>query len=71
MPDTYAIPERLARIRAAGVPLSQADEARVGASVAASLAALDKAVAGSLFDTEPLQFERTLIELSGRKDTTR
>ena len=39
-------------------------------SVAGSLKALDQAVKGSLFDTEPLQFERVLREASGPAQAT-
>ena len=65
MPD-YRIAERLAQMRAAGVAVSKADEERIGASVAASLHALDQAVKGSLFDTEPLQFERVLRDAAAQ-----
>ena len=58
------IPRRVALPREAGVPMAAADEARVGESVAASLAALDAAVAGSLFDTEPQTFDVTLRKLA-------
>ncbi|HEX4892605.1 MAG TPA: hypothetical protein VFV47_04905 [Hyphomicrobiaceae bacterium] len=69
MSDKPTIAERLAIVRATGVPLSKADEERISASVAGSLKALDAAVPGSLFDTEPLHFERVMRELSegGRK----
>ena len=60
MPDRYEIERRLALVRAAGVPVSKADEERIDASVSASLEALDQAVTGSLFDTEPAHFERAL-----------
>lgn len=60
MTDRYEIERRLAMVRAAGVAVSRADEERIAASVAASLKALDQAVTGSLFDTEPAHFGRTL-----------
>jgi hypothetical protein len=64
MSDKFTIAERLAQMRAAGVPLSRADEERIGASIAGSLKALDAAVPGSLFDTEPLHFERVMRQLA-------
>ena len=61
MSDEYEMQHRLVLVRAAGVPVSKADEERVGASVVASLKALDEAAGGSLFDTEPAHFERALL----------
>lgn len=57
--------ERLALLRLTGVPLSAADEKRVGDSIAASLVSLDKAVKGSLFDTEPQTFDVVMRRLAG------
>jgi hypothetical protein len=58
---------RLMLARESGVPISAADEARITASVQASLDALASAVPGSLFDTEPAHFDRLLKEKSGRR----
>ena len=63
-PDKTTIAERLAMLRAVGVPVSQADEDRIAASVRGSLEALDAAVKGSLMDTEPQHFDRVLRELA-------
>lgn len=71
MQKTSSIAERIAIMRATGVSLSRADEERIAQSVASGLDALDKAVPGSLFDTEPLHFERALLRGSGRKDLAR
>lgn len=56
--------ERWALLRMTGVPVSAADEKRVGDSISASLTALDRAVQGSLFDTEPQTFDVTLRRLA-------
>lgn len=40
--------------------MNAADDKRVGDSVRASLMALDAVASGSMFDTEPLHFERAL-----------
>ncbi len=66
--DKTMIAERLAMLRAAGVPVSKADEQRIAASVKGSLNALRTAVPGSMFDTEPLQFERMLRDKAQRSD---
>jgi len=58
---------RLMLARSSGVPISAADEARITASVQASLEALARAVPGTLFDTEPAHFDRMLKEKSGRR----
>ena len=63
-PEDPNLKERLALLRATGVPISHADEKRVGDSVAASLKSLDRAVTGSLFDTEPQTFDVTLRKLA-------
>ena len=55
---------RIELLRASGVPVSPADEKRVADSVRASVAALDAAVQGSLFDTEPQTFDVTLARLA-------
>lgn len=59
--------ERLALVKATGLPMNAADDKRVADSVRASLTALDTIAGGSMFDTEPLQFERALKALA-RKD---
>ncbi len=56
--------ERLALVRAAGVSVSEADGKRVSQSVRVSLAALQAAVTGTLFDTEPQTFDVTLRKLA-------
>lgn len=58
---------RLTLARESGVPISAADEARITASVQASLEALASAVSGSLFDTEPAHFDRMLKSKAGDK----
>jgi hypothetical protein len=63
--DSAVVEERLALLRRSGVPLTTADEKRVGDSVAASLQALASAVDGSLFDTEPQSFDTTMRKLAG------
>ena len=55
--STPGIAERVELVRKSGVPMSNADDKRVADSIAASLVALDKAVNGSLFDTEPQTFD--------------
>lgn len=57
---------RLELARESGVPISAADEARITASVQASLDALARAIPGSLFDTEPAHFDRLLKAKAGR-----
>ena len=57
MSSTPCIAERIELVRKSGVPMSGADDRRVADSIAASLDALDKAVNGSLFDTEPQTFD--------------
>jgi len=59
--------ERLQLLRSAGVAVSEADAGRVLQSVPASLAALDEAVKGSLFDTEPQTFDVVLRTLARPK----
>ncbi|MEZ5852761.1 MAG: hypothetical protein R3D68_19180 [Hyphomicrobiaceae bacterium] len=54
------IEERLALVKATGLSMNAADDKRVGDSVRASLMALDAVASGSMFDTEPLHFERAL-----------
>jgi hypothetical protein len=54
---------RLELLRASGIPVSDADEKRVLPSVEASVAALDRAVKSSLFDTEPQTFDPVLRKL--------
>jgi len=49
--------QRSELVRQAGISVSAADEERINETVAASLKALDKAVRGSLFDTEPQSFD--------------
>lgn len=56
---------RIALLRSSGVKVSDADVERVTQSVRTSLAALQAAVPGSLFDTEPQTFDVTLRKLAG------
>lgn len=63
-PNKTKLKERIAILRATGVPVTSADEARVGDSIAASLRALDAAVKDLLFDTEPQTLDVTLRELA-------
>ncbi|MBS0241057.1 MAG: hypothetical protein JSS20_02690 [Proteobacteria bacterium] len=62
--------ERLALVRATGVPVSSADEERISDAIAASLKALASAAPGSLFDTEPQTFDIVMKALAdeGRHD---
>ena len=60
--DVLAI--RVALLRASGVPVSDADVKRVEESLATSLKALEDAVQGSLFDTEPQAFEVVMRKLA-------
>ncbi len=62
--ESSVVEERLALLRRSGVPITAADEKRVGDSVAASLKALAAAVDGSLFDTEPQSFDTTMRKLA-------
>ena len=55
---------RIALLRASGVLVSDADVKRVEESVATSLKALDDAVQGSLFDTEPQALEVVMRKLA-------
>ncbi len=64
-PSTPNLKERLAILRATGVPISAADEKRVGDSITASLKSLEAAVQGSLFDTEPQTFDMVMRKLAG------
>jgi hypothetical protein len=64
MPSASGDEARVALVRAAGVQVSEADAKRVAESVGGSLKALDKAVTGSLFDTEPQTFDDTLRKLA-------
>lgn len=59
-PAKFCVEERIAMMRAAGVPVSTDDMKRVDDSIASSLKSLDAAVTGSLFDTEPQAFDRIL-----------
>ena len=43
-----------------GIPVSEAEAARIAAAGAGADTALAKALSGSLFDTEPAHFERFL-----------
>ena len=63
-PMSLGLQERLALLRMTGVPVSEADERRVGESIAASLKSLDQAVKTSLFDTEPQTFDAVMRELA-------
>jgi hypothetical protein len=53
--------QRVAVMRAAGLRLDAADEARIVETTAGSIAALAVVTAGSLFDTEPANFDRLLL----------
>jgi hypothetical protein len=64
MPSEPVDQKRVDLLRAAGISVSEADAERVSLSVRASLAALQAAVSGSLFDTEPQTFDVTLRKLS-------
>jgi hypothetical protein len=55
---------RIALLRDSGVAVSDADVKRVEESVATSLKALDAAVQGSLFDTEPQAFGVVMHKLA-------
>ena len=55
---------RIDILRATGIPVSEADVGRVSEALAASLKALDRAVQGSLFDTEPQTFDVVLRKLA-------
>ena len=59
--------ERLQLLRSAGVPISETDARCILQSVHASLATLDAAVKGSLFDTEPHTFDVVLCTLARSK----
>jgi hypothetical protein len=60
--NRFAIEERIGMLRAAGVIVSAADEKRIRDSITGSLTALNAAVKGSLFGTEPQHFDRVLRE---------
>lgn len=64
MPSDPILHERVALVRNAGVTVSEADARRVSDSVRGSLAALEAAVSGSLFDTEPQTFDVALRKLA-------
>lgn len=64
MPSNSVDQQRIALLRVAGVAVSEADTQRVTQSVQVSLAALEKAVKGSLFDTEPQTFDVVLRKLA-------
>lgn len=62
--EKFCRQERLALLRMTGVPMSAADERRAADSIAASLKSLDKAVQGTLFDTEPQTFDVVMRRLA-------
>ena len=64
MPSDPILLERVALVSNAGVTVSEADARRVSDSVRGSLAALEAAVSGSLFDTEPQTFDVALRKLA-------
>ena len=64
MPSDPILHERVALVSNAGVTVSEADARRVSDSVRGSLAALEAAVSGSLFDTEPQTFDVALRKLA-------
>ena len=59
-----ALAARIALLRASGVPLSDFDIKRVEDVTAAALQALDEAVKGTLFDTEPQTVDVVLRKLA-------
>ena len=67
MPSSSNGKGRIVLLRASGVPVNEADAKRVEDSVGASLEALDRAVTGSLFDTEPQTFDATPGKLAKRR----
>ena len=64
MASRNGLQDRLHLLRTSGIPVSDAEEKRVMESVQPSLAALDAAVPGSLFDTEPRLFDAVLRKLA-------
>lgn len=62
--EKMCLQERLALLRMTGMPVSAVDETRVRDSITAALESLDKAVQGSLFDTEPQTFDVVLRRLA-------
>ena len=62
--STIDVKDRVALAHASGVPMSAEDDKRVGESVATALRALEAAVNGSLFDTEPQTFEVVMRKLA-------
>lgn len=58
--DSDAIGARLDVVKATDIAISAADEKRVRESVHAALRALAGAAPGSIFDTEPSNFDRVL-----------
>ncbi len=62
--EKLCLQERLALLRMTGMPVSAVDETRVRDSITAALESLDKAVQGSLFDTEPQTFDVVLRRLA-------
>lgn len=64
MSDKSDVTGRIQLLRSAQIPLDEADLKRVEQSLAVSLASLDAAVKGSLFDTEPQTFDVVLRRLA-------
>jgi hypothetical protein len=64
MSDESDVTGRIQLLRSARIPLDEADLKRVEQSLAVSLASLDAAVKGSLFDTEPQSFDVVLRRLA-------
>lgn len=63
MSDETDLSGRMQLLRSAQIPLDNADLKRAEQSLAVSLASLDAAVKGSLFDTEPQSFDVVLRRL--------
>lgn len=59
-----SIKDRTVLVEEAGVPVSAADKKRIAETVSVSLASLDAAVKGSLFDTEPQAFDVAMRRLT-------
>jgi len=61
------VERRLELLQSAGIAVDAADKKRVAQSVSVSLAALDAAVKGSLFDTEPQTYDIVMRKLARSK----
>jgi hypothetical protein len=67
MSEKNELSDRIRLLRSAGIAFDDAVVKRVEQSLAVSLAALDSAVKGSLFDTEPQTFDVVLRRLARSK----